>query len=246
MQDLNTDNSDRNLITTFGINHLTIKERNNNMSFNICYVQEDIAFLGSDSRETYGNKQYNDKKQKTFINRDLKIIWSMTGIMKWNYIDYTYIVNTILNNAKTNIYQKLLAIKCIMNAITRQIYLESQNDVIFDLFVITLENGKLYQYTLESKNGETLPGGYNKYDACHLQSSGVHTEMEKKLKLDDISMSNSIVMVERINNLISDVIEVDKECFFNTVGGDIYIATMDNKGNIRTYVNGVESDFKIM
>ena len=29
----------------------------------------------------------------------------------------------------------------------------------------------------------------------------------------------------------------------NTVGGDTYIAVMDNQGNIRAYINGVETNF---
>lgn len=33
---------------------------------------------------------------------------------------------------------------------------------------------------------------------------------------------------------------------YNPVGGDIYIATMDNKGNIKTYINGKQQPFKIM
>ena len=70
--------------------------------------------------------------------------------------------------------------------------------------------------------------------------------MRYRVNESDLIELSEIDMTQKVNNLISDVIEANKKCKSNTVGGDIYVATIDNKGNIFTYVNGRNSDFRIM
>ena len=57
-------------------------ERIKNMSFNCLYMTDDYIIIGSDSRETLSSSFYNDSMQKTFINKEQKLVWSMTGICK--------------------------------------------------------------------------------------------------------------------------------------------------------------------
>ena len=46
--------------------------------------------------------------QKTFINKEQKLVWSMTGICKYKNIDYIKLVNEVMNS------QAELRDKCIL------------------------------------------------------------------------------------------------------------------------------------
>lgn len=223
----------------------TFLERKNSMSFNCVYMKDNIAYIGADSRETMGFGNYNDNFQKLFINRKLKMIWSMTGVIKYKGLNYVNIVNEILNNSDMNIIDKLESIKIIMNAVTCHQYKECdlKEDVIFDLFVLTLENNKLRYYIFESKNGYTPHYGQQCFENFHIESSGVHTNMKNNISPLQLDTLQEREMVNEITCLIEDVIQASKKDPIQTVGGDIYVATMDNEGHINTYINGVEKEF---
>lgn len=222
------------------------EERKRNMSFNCVFMKETIAYLGADSRKTFTDGSYIDKHQKIFINRNLKLVWAMTGVTDYRNTNYFHIVNMILNNPKASMIDKVYAIQDLMNPITERIYQKTKKDSYFDLFITTVENNELVTYAIESKNGQTDEKTNRRHWGNYLEASGVHTDMRYRISESDLINSSEIDMIQKVNRLILDVIEVDKECTPNTVGGDIYVATIDNKGNIRTYVNGEESDFRII
>lgn len=227
-----------------GTYSITIQERKNHMSFNLSYLTPYCAYLGADSRRSFENGKYEDNFQKVFTNQELKMIWSMTGTISYQYINYINVVNSILNQKEANIYSKLKSIEVIMNAITKLQYIDYylKKDFIFDLFIITIENGQLTHFTFESKNGYTTPGtGNMKYTGNHREASGIHTEYIRSFYLseDRYALEN----IGKIMDLIQYIIEIDKKEEISTVGGDIYIATMDINGNIHTYINGKETPF---
>jgi len=222
------------------------EERKRNMSFHCIFMKEDIAYLGADSRKNFTDGSYSDNHQKIFINRNLKMVWTMTGITEYRNINYFYIVNMILNNPKASMLKKVYTIQDLMNPITEKMHQETQEDSYFDLFITTVENGELVTYTIESKNGQADEKTNRRHWGNYLEASGVHTDMRYRVNESDLIELSEIDMTQKVNNLISDVIEANKKCKSNTVGGDIYVATIDNKGNIFTYVNGRNSDFRIM
>lgn len=222
------------------------EERKRNMSFNCVFMKETIAYLGADSRKTFTDSSYTDNHQKIFINRNLKMVWTMTGVTDYRNTNYFHIINMILDNPKASMIDKVYAIQNLINPITERIYQETKKDSYFDLFITTVENNELVTYAIESKNGQTDEKSNRRHWENYLEASGVHTKMVYNISPKELHELSEIDMIQKVNNLISDVIEVDKDCNSNTVGGDIYIATMDNNGNIRTYVNGEESDFRII
>ena len=66
------------------------------MSYNCAHLNKD-AIIASDSRETFIDGTYKDNRQKTFVNREQKIIWSMTGLIKYRDVDIHQMINTIMN-----------------------------------------------------------------------------------------------------------------------------------------------------
>lgn len=220
------------------------EERESNMSFNCLYLKNDIAYLGSDSRESFPDGTYNDNFQKTFVNRELKMIWSMTGLIKYKGVNYYPIINYILNNKDNSIIDKLQSIELIINSITKSYYEQSSQDIFFDLLLVTVENNELIYYFFESKNGTSIFTIRQQVPPTNiLSSTGVHTQMKDIITNNDLRILSEMDMVSRIYHLIEDVKEVDKKCIPNTVGGDIHIVTMNKKGDIHTYINGVEKEF---
>ena len=55
-------------------------------------MKEDIAYLGADSRKNFTDGSYSDNHQKIFINRNLKMVWTMTGITEYRNINYFYMI----------------------------------------------------------------------------------------------------------------------------------------------------------
>lgn len=71
-------------------------------------------------------------------------------------------------------------------------------------------------------------------------ASGVHTDMIKDINYRN--MQDRFKVPTELDRLIHLVMN-ESEKFDKTVGGDTYIAAMDNNGNIITYINGVEKAF---
>lgn len=218
-------------------------ERINNMSFNCIYMNEDYIILGSDSRESFKDGvYYNDNRQKTFVNKEQKLIWSMTGTTKDLDIDYFELVNNVMNTTST-IQNKIYLIQHILKYPTKSAYERTGINQIFDLLIGSIENERLITYTIEVKNGECLDQfnqRYTKY--LYPFSSGVYTEFRELLDLEIMNNSFKEVAVNELTKLIHQVIRYDKTKT-RTVGGNVYVAYMDKKGNITTYINGKETSF---
>ena len=69
------------------MHEMIFERKKNTMSFNHVNLNKDFVIIGSDSRECFQDKSYRNNRQKTFINRDLKICWSYTGLTTFHDID---------------------------------------------------------------------------------------------------------------------------------------------------------------
>lgn len=221
------------------------EERKRDMSFNCIYLKENEAYIGADSRITHSNGSYNDNFQKLFINRNLKLVWTMTGSTIYRNINYFQIINKIMNTPHASVLEKAQAIQDLMNPITLAIHKETNKDTFFDMFIVCIEDGQMVCYAVESKNGVCHERTNQKHWDTYVESSGVHTEMKNKITLTELEELSPKEMIHRIHTLIENVKEISSQDD-KTVGGDSYIATIDNKGNIKTYINGKQQSFKIM
>lgn len=185
---------------------------------------------------------FKDNRQKTFIDRDLKLCWSFTGLTKINEIDCSELINVILKS-KANIIVKLQLIENIMCYQTLQYYNQFKIDSIFDLFVAESKNNKIDVYILEIKNGISDISKNNVYHQSNHHSfniaSGVHTELKQEV---NSNIEDIIHAPFELNRLIQ-IVKNESQKTDKTVGGNIYVVTMNNEGNIHTYINGEEKDF---
>lgn len=55
------------------------------MSINCVYMDKNQIILSADSRETFIDESFRDDRQKLFVNEKCKIIWTMTGVLKYNH-----------------------------------------------------------------------------------------------------------------------------------------------------------------
>ena len=217
-------------------------ERIKNMSFNCLYMTDDYIIIGSDSRETLSSSFYNDSMQKTFINKEQKLVWSMTGICKYKNIDYIKLVNEVMNS-QAELRDKCILIQHLLKYPTKDKSFSTSNIKIrFNLLVGVFENNNPKFYSVEVINGKcsNTNGIYDKIN--YPFASGVHFEQCNylNLKIMDNKIKDDCVL--EFTKLISDVIEYDKDKT-KTVGGDVYVAYMDRDGNITTYINGKEAEF---
>lgn len=220
------------------------KEREIGMSYCCAYLLKNKIYIGADSRETMMNGSYNDNFQKVYINKQENMIWGMSGLIKSHHLNYVYLVNNILNKPKVPIQTKLKLIEVLMNNATQETFRESVfQDSRYDLFVAFIQEGNICLYTFESLNGIITIKSTHKDN--YTIASGVHTDEVFKLSNEVLEFMQEDSIVENITNIINNV-KNKKTPQSLTVGGDICIATMDNEGHIKTYVNGEEKPFKIM
>ena len=213
------------------------------MSFNCIYSNTKMVFVGADSREIFANHTYNDNNQKVFTNDALHLIWSMTGVTRYNNIHYFHIINEIMNTEEASIEEKINSIQLLMNPITEKIHRETSRDVYFDMFIATLLDDTIVCYTIESKNGMN-PKLTNVYNwGYYMEVSGTHLEHKINISEKELDAISDEDMIAKINQSIRNAIKSSKNDEYPSIGGDIYIATMDNKGNIKTYINGKEKNF---
>lgn len=216
-----------------------LERKDGNMSFNHAMLNNDFFIVGSDSRDTFSDGTYTDNRQKTYVNKELKLCWSYTGLSIYHNVDLIKIIKDILD-LPVAIEEKLFIIQGIMTIETERYYKETNQDIYFDLFVGINENHQNALYILEVKNGLAQIAKNKKYNEKYHVSSGVHTEFQDHLNL--IKMQNINTAVPELDRIIKLVMGESAKSD-NTVGGDTYIAVMDNQGNIRAYINGVETNF---
>lgn len=222
------------------MHEMIFERKKNTMSFNHVNLNKDFVIIGSDSRECFQDKSYRNNRQKTFINRDLKICWSYTGLTTFHDIDNIKIIKNIIDMNNSDIVEKLTIIESIMNFQTRRYYEENKRDIYFDMFVCCNEEEQNAVYVLEIKNGLSNIEKKKKYYTDFFISSGVHLEVEKQININNIT--DSQLAPKELNRIIHLAMDASKNDD-NTIGGQAYIALMENDGNITTYINGKEADF---
>lgn len=225
------------------INLAAINERKRDMSFNCIYSNIKNVYIGADSRECFSDGHYNDKYQKVFYNRSLKLIWSMTGVIKYNHIDYFSLINGIMNNKEANINEKVDSIQLLINPITKSCYQKTSQDSYFDMFIATLRDDRIVCYTIESKNGMNPELSNQVNWGLYQEVSGVHLEHHLHLTDEELVTLYPCQMIKRIYQSISHAIESSSYDKVQTIGGDVYSVFMNDKGDIKTYINGEEAFF---
>lgn len=217
------------------------------MSYNCCFLFENKVFLGADSRETNIDKTYNDNFRKIFINRKEKMIWSMTGLIKTNNLNYVNLVNNVLNEPNVPFSDKFNIIESLMNGATDLTYKQNLfKDSRFNLIINFINNNNLWIYVFESLNGNTIIKRTN--SAPYYIATGVHADKIHKLGKNDMLWNDALlnftdeVVVKEITNHINSIKRLNTY-ESKTVGGDICVATMDINGNIKTYINNIEKEF---
>ena len=206
------------------------------MSYNCAHLNKD-AIIASDSRETFIDGTYKDNRQKTFVNREQKIIWSMTGLIKYRDVDIHQMINTIMN-CDIVLSEELTLIENFMCFETQRYYDEFHSDVYFDFFIVENINNHNVLYVFEVKNGTVQMN--NSYTYNNYISSGIITKYQKDIEeMVLLSRGNKVDLFQEI------LMSVEKESGLNdkTVGGPIYIATMNKYGEIKTYIDGEEKKF---
>ena len=218
------------------------ESRDNNMSFNYLCMNNDFVILGSDSRETFIDGTYNDNRQKTFVNKEQQLCWSFTGLTKINGIDCIPIVNDIMNS-KANIIEKLSLIEHIMCYLTCKFSQTQKKDSIFDLLIANSNYFHIQSYVLEVKNGISIIDKNRVYHQGPINtyiSSGVHTEVQ--YDTNQTLMKTKESALKEMDRIIHKAMD-KSQTTDKTVGGDTYIAIMDNFGKIETYINTQKIEF---
>lgn len=196
--------------------------------------------MGSDSRETFSKNEYVDNRQKTFINKELKLCWSMTGMISYNNVDLYDIINHIMN-MPIIITEKLLIIENLMCFETERFHHLTDDDIIFDMFIGQNENKNNALYVLEVKNGISQKDKNKCYRESGKFSSGIKTKYQESI--NSFHFTDKITGVKDLDSIIHLIMKESNQND-KTVGGDTYIVVMDNKGNINTYINAIECDFE--
>lgn len=206
------------------------------MSFNCIYMNDERIIIGSDSRESFANHTYNDDYQKVFANEDLKLIWSMTGLMKHNNIDYPTIINCTMNMLEASIEDKLDLIISIMKYSTYQQSVQLKKDSVFTLFVGLLNlKGELISYIIDIRNGELFKSKTFIDMECLFVGGVYHDYVQY---LDTNTMNNIDKAIANMTDLITRVIERDSEEMYSSVGGNVCVVCLDKFGKITIAKNG--------
>lgn len=208
------------------------------MSINCVYMDNNQIILSADSRETFIDESFRDDRQKLFVNEKCQIIWTMTGVLKYNNIDYVQVVNSIMNMEEATLERKMIAIQEIMKYPSLALSKEQKKDIYFNMFVGGILNGNFVVYVLEVCNGN-IDLAKNKYYIHHLEpmSSGSlkdFTQYVDKKILKDGSEE------EKVKEMTDAIYQAQK---VNTyIGGGAYVGILYRDGSIKTFINGEKKE----
>lgn len=210
------------------------------MSINCVYMDKNQIILSADSRETFIDESFRDDRQKLFINKKCQIIWTMTGVLKYNNIDYVQVVNSIMNMEEATLERKMIAIQEIMKYPSLALSKEQKKDIYFNMFVGGILNGNLVVYVLEVCNGN-IDLAKNKYYIHHLEpmSSG---SLEDFTKYVDKKILKEGSEEEKVKEMTDAIYQAQK---VNTyIGGGAYVGILYRDGSIKTFINGEEKEIE--
>lgn len=208
------------------------------MSINCVYMDKNQIILSADSRETFIDESFRDDRQKLFINKKCQIIWTMTGVLKYNNIDYVQVVNSIMNMEEATLERKMIAIQEIMKYPSLALSKEQKKDIYFNMFVGGILNGNLVVYVLEVCNGN-IDLAKNKYYIHHLEpmSSGSLKDFTKYV---DKKILKDGSEEEKVKEMTDAIYQAQK---VNTyIGGGAYVGILYRDGSIKTFINGKEKE----
>lgn len=210
------------------------------MSINCVYMDKNQIILSADSRETFIDESFRDDRQKLFINKKCQIIWTMTGVLKYNNIDYVQVVNSIMNMEEATLERKMIAIQEIMKYPSLALSKEQKKDIYFNMFVGGILNGNFVVYVLEVYNGN-IDLAKNKYYIHHLEpmSSG---SLEDFTKYVDKKILKEGSEEEKVKEMTDAIYQAQK---VNTyIGGGAYVGILYRDGSIKTFINGEEKEIE--
>lgn len=210
------------------------------MSINCVYMDKNQIILSADSRETFIDESFRDDRQKLFINKKCQIIWTMTGVLKYNNIDYVQVVNSIMNMEEATLERKMIAIQEIMKYPSLALSKEQKKDIYFNMFVGGILNGNLVVYVLEVCNGN-IDLAKNKYYIHHLEpmSSGSLKDFTKYV---DKKILKDGSEEEKVKEMTDAIYQAQK---VNTyIGGGAYVGILYRDGSIKTFINGKEKEIE--
>lgn len=210
------------------------------MSINCVYMDNNQIILSADSRETFIDESFRDDRQKLFVNEKCQIIWTMTGVLKYNNIDYVQVVNSIMNMEEATLERKMIAIQEIMKYQSLALSKEQKKDIYFNMFVGGILNGNFVVYVLEVYNGN-IDLAKNKYYIHHLEpmSSG---SLEDFTKYVDKKILKEGSEEEKVKEMTDAIYQAQK---VNTyIGGGAYVGILYRDGSIKTFINGEEKEIE--
>lgn len=210
------------------------------MSINCVYMDKNQIILSADSRETFIDESFRDDRQKLFINKKCQIIWTMTGVLKYNNIDYVQVVNSIMNMEEATLERKMIAIQEIMKYPSLALSKEQKKDIYFNMFVGGILNGNFVVYVLEVYNGN-IDLAKNKYYIHHLEpmNSG---SLEDFTKYVDKKILKEGSEEEKVKEMTDAIYQAQK---VNTyIGGGAYVGILYRDGSIKTFINGEEKEIE--
>lgn len=208
------------------------------MSINCVYMDKNQIILSADSRETFIDESFRDDRQKLFINKKCQIIWTMTGVLKYNNIDYVQVVNSVMNMEEATLERKMIAIQEIMKYPSLALSKEQKKDIYFNMFVGGILNGNFVVYVLEVCNGN-IDLAKNKYYIHHLEpiSSGSLKDFTKYV---DKKILKDGSEEEKVKEMTDAIYQAQK---VNTyIGGGAYVGILHKDGSIKTFINGEEKE----
>lgn len=210
------------------------------MSINCVYMDNNQIILSADSRETFIDESFRDDRQKLFVNEKCQIIWTMTGVLKYNNIDYVQVVNSIMNIEEATLERKMIAIQEIMKYPSLALSKEQKKDIYFNMFVGGILNGNFVVYVLEVYNGN-IDLAKNKYYIHHLEpmSSGSLKDFTKYV---DKKILKDGSEEEKVKEMTDAIYQAQK---VNTyIGGGAYVGILHRDGSIKTFINGEEKEIE--
>lgn len=208
------------------------------MSINCVYMDKNQIILSADSRETFIDESFRDDRQKLFVNEKCQIIWTMTGVLKYNNIDYVQVVNSIMNMEEATLERKMIAIQEIMKYPSLALSKEQKKDIYFNMFVSGILNGNFVVYVLEVCNGN-IDLAKNKYYIHHLDpiSSGSLKDFTKYV---DKKILKDGSEEEKVKEMTDAIYQAQK---VNTyIGGGAYVGILHKDGSIKTFINGEKKE----
>lgn len=164
----------------------------------------------------------------------------MTGVLKYNNIDYVQVVNSIMNMEEATLERKMIAIQEIMKYPSLALSKEQKKDIYFNMFVGGILNGNFVVYVLEVCNGN-IDLAKNKYYIHHLEpiSSG---SLKGFTKYVDKKILKDGSEEEKVKEMTDAIYQAQK---VNTyIGGGAYVGILHKDGSIKTFINGEEKEIE--